>query len=97
MWKKFGICSIRKIVLVRKDRAFYKTLYQGVFFSIEGGRFLKNVHNVLGILLKKILKIINGRFYENFYSKNCRMLPVFDKLFGYFFGKENILYIFLKL
>ena len=23
-------------------------------------------------------------------------LPVFDKLFGYFLGNENILYIFLK-
>ena len=57
---------------------------------------LMNVLNVLGKLLKTILKIRNSRFHENFYSKNCRMLPVFDKLFGYFFGKEIILYIFLK-
>ena len=34
-----------------------------------------------------ILKIRNIRFYENFRSKNCRMLPVFDKLFGYFWRK----------
>ena len=57
---------------------------------------LKNVHTVLGILLKTILKIGNSCFYENFYSKSCRMLPVFYKLFGYFLGKENILCIFLK-
>ena len=43
-----------------------------------------------------ILKIRNSRFYENFYSKNCRMLPVFDKLFGYFCGIEKLLYNFLK-
>ena len=23
-------------------------------------------------------KIRNSRFYENFYSQNCRMIPVFD-------------------
>ena len=57
---------------------------------------LKNVQNVLGILLKTIVKIRNSRFYESFYSKNCIMLPVFDKLLRYFFGKEIILYIFLK-
>ena len=45
---------------------------------------LKNVHNVLGILLKTILKIINSRFYENVCSKIFRMLPVFDKLFRFF-------------
>ena len=57
---------------------------------------LKNVLNVLGKLLKKILKIRNSRFYENFYSNICRMLPVFNKFSGSFFGKEIILYIFLK-
>ena len=57
---------------------------------------LKNVHNVLGILLKTILKIKNCRLYDNFYSKNCRMLPVFEKLFGIYLGKENMLYIFLQ-
>ena len=56
---------------------------------------LKSIHNVLGILLNIILKIRKSRFYENFYSKYFRMLPVFDKLFGYFWG-DNILYIFLK-
>ena len=50
---------------------------------------MKNVQNVLGILLKRILKIRNSRFYENFYSKYCRMLPAFDKLFEYFWKKEK--------
>ena len=50
---------------------------------------LKNVQNILGILLKNILKIrING-FYKNLYSKNCRMLHVFDTLFGYFWRKDK--------
>ena len=51
---------------------------------------LKNVKNVLGILLKTILKIRNNRFHENFYSQNCRMLHVFDTLFGFFGGNINI-------
>ena len=50
---------------------------------------LKNVQNVLGILLKTILKIRNNRFYKNFYSKNCRILNVFDTLFGYFWRKNK--------
>ena len=56
-----------------------------------GGGYLlyKNVQNVLGVLLKTILRIRNSRFYENFYSKNCRMLPAFDKLFEYFWEKEK--------
>ena len=33
---------------------------------------LKNVQNVLGVLLITILKFRNNRFYKNFYSKNCR-------------------------
>ena len=45
---------------------------------------LKNVQNILGILLKTILKFRKNRFCKNFYSKNCRILNVFDKLFGYF-------------
>ena len=43
------------------------------------------MHKVLGILLKTILKIINSHFYENFYSQNCIMLPVFDKKIVYLF------------
>ena len=50
---------------------------------------LKNVQNVLGILLKTILKIRNNRFYKNFYSQNCRMLHVFDTLFEYFWRKDK--------
>ena len=50
---------------------------------------LKNVKNVLGILLKTILKIRNNRLYKKFYSKNCRMLHVFDILFGYFWRKDK--------
>ena len=45
---------------------------------------LKNIQNVPGILLKTILKIRNNCFYKNFHSKICRMLHVFDTLFGYF-------------
>ena len=29
-------------------------------------------------------KIGDNYFYKNFYSKNCRMLPNFNTLFGYF-------------
>ena len=50
---------------------------------------LKNGQNVLGILFKTILKIKNSRFYENFYSKIFRMLPVFNTLFGYLGRKEK--------
>ena len=43
MWKKFEIYSIKKIVLVRKGRTFYATLYQEVFFcNPVGGGSLKN-------------------------------------------------------
>ena len=37
---------------------------------------LKNVKNVLGILLKTILKIMNNRFYKNFYSKNAECYTI---------------------
>ena len=50
---------------------------------------LKNVQNVLGILLKTILKIRNNRFYNNFYSKNFRILHVFDTVFEYFWSKDK--------
>ena len=33
---------------------------------------LKNVQNVLGVLLITIIKFRNNRFYKNFYSKNYR-------------------------
>ena len=46
--------------------------------------------------METILKIRNSHFYENFYSIKWRMLSVFDKSFGYFIGKDIILYIFLK-
>ena len=51
---------------------------------------LKNVQTMLGILLTTILKIINSRFYENFYSKIFRMLPVLIYCSGIFGGKRNI-------
>ena len=50
---------------------------------------LKNVQNVLDILLKKNLKTRNNRLYKNLYSKNCRMLHVFDTLFGFFWRKDK--------
>ena len=37
MWKKFELYLILKIVLVRKGRTFYATLYQEVFFFNRGG------------------------------------------------------------
>ena len=46
---------------------------------------LKNVQNVLGILLKTILKFRNIRFSKNFYSKNCRI-----QCSGTLGGKINI-------
>ena len=55
---------------------------------------LKKVLNVFGILFKTILKIRNSCFQENFYSKNCRMLPVFDKLLGYFWGERKFCTIY---
>ena len=57
---------------------------------------LKNVQNVLGILLKAILKIRNNCSYKNFYSKNCRMLHGFNILFRYFLRKEKVLKLHLK-
>ena len=51
---------------------------------------LYSTQNVLGILLKTILKIRNNRFYKNFYSKNFRMLHGFDTFLGIFGGKINI-------
>ena len=39
------------------------------------------------MLLKTILKIENSRFYENLYSKNCRVSPVFDKYLCIFLDK----------
>ena len=51
---------------------------------------MKTVHNVLGILSKTILKFRNKRFYKNFYSENCRILNIFDTLFGYFWREINI-------
>ena len=50
---------------------------------------LKNVPNVLGILLKTILKFRNSHFYKNSYSKNCSFFSP-DTLFGYFGRKINI-------
>ena len=52
---------------------------------------LNTVQNVLVILLKKIIKIRNNRFYKNFCSNNCIMLPDFNTLFGNFLEeKRNI-------
>ena len=51
---------------------------------------LKNVQNVLGILLKTILKIRNNRFYKNFYSQNCRTSHVLIHCSGILGGKINI-------
>ena len=50
---------------------------------------MKNINNVLDIILKTILKIRISPFYDNLYSKNCRILPVFGKNFRHFWGKEN--------
>ena len=57
---------------------------------------LKSVNNVLGILLKSIIKIRKSRFYENFHSKNCRMLPVFDKKNWVFLGEREYFKILSK-
>ena len=51
---------------------------------------MKNVQNVLGILLKTILKFRNNRFYKYFYSKNCRILNVLIHCWGTLGGKINI-------
>ena len=51
---------------------------------------LKNVQNVLDVLLKTILKIKNNRLYKNLYSKNCRMLHILIHCSGVFGGKINI-------
>ena len=48
---------------------------------------MKNVKNVLGILLKTILKIKNNSFHKNFYSKNCKMLHVFNTFLDIFWRK----------
>ena len=41
-----------------------------------------------------IQKIRNIYFYENFYSRNCRMLSIFNQLFGYFIRKELIFFTY---
>ena len=51
---------------------------------------LKNVQNVLGILLKNILKNRNNRSCKNLYSINYRMLRSFNTLLDIFGGKINI-------
>ena len=48
---------------------------------------LKNVQNVLVLLLKTILKFRNNRFYKNFYSKNCRIKLFLIHCSGIFGGK----------
>ena len=51
---------------------------------------LKNVQNILGILLKTILKFRNNRFYKNFYSKNRIFFYILNTFFGCFWRKINI-------
>ena len=51
---------------------------------------LKNVQNVLDVLLKAILKLSNNRFYKNFYYNNRRILIFFHTLFWSFGEKVNI-------
>ena len=52
---------------------------------------VKNVQNVLGVMLISILKFRNNCFYKNFYSKNCRFLFFFSINFsGILGGKINI-------
>ena len=50
----------------------------------------KNVQNVLGILLKTILKFRNNRFYKNFYSKNRRIYKKIIHCSGVFEEKIDI-------
>ena len=38
----------KSLVLVRKGRVFYATLYQEVFLAIQGGRVLKIVEEMQG-------------------------------------------------
>ena len=59
-------------------------MYENIYFK------LKSVQNVIGILLKTILKSRNSRFYENFYSRNCGVLPVLIIYSGVFGGNRNI-------
>ena len=49
---------------------------------------MKNILNMLVGLLKN-LKTRNNRVYNNFYSKNIIMLPVFDKLLDFFWEGEK--------
>ena len=78
MWKKFeNIFNFKKIVLVRKGRAFYTTLYQEVFFCNPGGRgVLKKVNK---------LKLIYG------FSGGFRMteFTTFCVVFGGSFSKNH--------
>ena len=54
---------------------------------------LKNFQNILGILLKTILKFGNYRFYKNFYAKNCRILKFLIYCLGVCGGKKTLKYI----
>ena len=51
---------------------------------------LKNVQNVLGTLLKTILKFRNNNLYKNFYSKGFIILKLLMHYSGTFGGKINI-------
>ena len=67
MWKEFEFYSLEIIVLVRKGRLFYATLYQMVFLEIQGGvhkevttlrklsRFILNNHKTINQGYKKPL------------------------------------------
>ena len=72
--------------MLLKSEASRSTLqYENIHFE------LKNVQNVLGILLKTIIKFRNSRFYKNFYAKNCRILSFFSiHCSGTLGGKINI-------
>ena len=51
---------------------------------------LKNVENILGVLLITILKFRNNCFYKNIYSKNCRINFFPNHYSGILGGKINI-------
>ena len=59
------IYHIMKLAVVIK--LFWNKYVQKILFK------LNDVHIMLGMLIQTVLKKRNSRFYENFYSKNCRM------------------------